>query len=348
MHANPPFSTSARLLTEADLKRCVSLNLEALLRVEQAFAWLTERAVDMPPIQHISVSGSPTDGRGGGDVDIKSAFVPGLDAFAVKIASGFFGNSALGLPTGSGLMVVLDAKTGFCRAVLLDNGLLTDLRTALAGGVAAKYLAPEIVSTAGVLGTGRQAELQARALYLVRPFDRLLIWGRHAERAEDLKARLQTSSEGASLTEVEIRCLPSAEEVVRQSQCVVTTTPALRPLIQANWLQPGRHITAMGSDLPGKQELEADVLLKSDLCVVDRLSQCERLGELQHVEPELRQDIVYGELGDLVSGRKPGRTAPDQLTVCDLTGTGAQDTAIALFALEKAEELGLGLEVATG
>lgn len=340
MSSKMPSSTSVRLLTQAELRRSVSLDREALQRVEQAFAWLTERKVDMPPIQHISVGGSQAVA---GDVDIKSAFVPGLDAFAVKIASGFFGNAALGLPTGSGLMVVLDAETGFCRAVLLDNGLLTDLRTALAGGVAAQHLAPKKVGTAGVLGTGRQAELQIRALRLVRPFDRLLIWGRRPEGAELLKDRLQTS-----LGEIEIRCLPSAEEVVRQSQCVVTTTPSRTPLIHGDCLHPGLHITAMGSDLPGKQELEAEVLLQADLVVVDRLSQCERLGELQHVDPELREGLVHGELGDVVSGRKPDRTDDEQITVCDLTGTGAQDTAIALLALEKAEELGLGLEIETG
>ena len=312
------------ILNEDHLRHCARLDLEALDVVEQAFTWLAEGRVEMPPIQHIDVTDAP------GDVDIKSAYVRGLDHFAIKIASGFFGNAAQGLPTGSGLMVVLSAETGFCRAVLLDNGYLTDLRTALAGGVAARHLAPDPLETAGIVGTGRQADLQTRALYLVRPFQKLRIYGRDPQKAEALARRL-----GADLG-VEAQAEPSIHRLVAQSQCVVTTTPSNAPLITADMLHPGLHLTTMGSDIPGKQELDPAVFARADRIVVDRRSQSERLGELQHLAAEDRESLSIDELGDLTSGRTPGRRHGDEITVCDLTGTGVQDTAIALYALEAA------------
>ena len=315
------------ILDEATLRSCARLDLEALDVVEQAFTWLAEDRVDMPPIQHITVSEGP------GDVDIKSAYVRGLDHFAIKIASGFFQNAQHGLPTGSGLMVVLSAKTGFCRAVLLDNGYLTDLRTALAGAVAARHLAPPTVDTAGIVGTGRQAELQARALHLVRPFEHLLIHGRTREKSEALAQRL------GDILGVQARAATSRRELVQRSQCVVTTTPSTAPLLTPDFLHPGLHITAMGSDIPGKQELHPDILRQADRIVVDRRSQSERLGELQHLPEAERAELPIHELGDLTSGKVPGRKDDQQLTVCDLTGTGVQDTAIATYALAAARRL---------
>ena len=326
---------AVRILTEAELRRCVDLDLEGLSVIEHAFTWLAERPVDMPPVQHLSIFEGGREPLG--DVDIKSAYVPGLDHFAIKIASGFSGNPALGLASGSGLMVVLSAATGHCAAVLLDNGYLTDVRTALAGAVAAKHLAPSTVQVAGVLGTGRQAELQAKALFLVRPFQRLLIYGRTTEHAEDLARRLTES-----LEDVQVEVAATPREVVEGCQCLITTTASREALVSREWLRPGLHLTAMGSDLPGKQELETAVLQAAALCVWDRRSQCARLGELQHV-PETERDRLHScELGEITSGCLPGRTDEQQITVCDLTGTGVQDTAVAVHALQRAESLGLG------
>lgn len=328
-----------RMLTETELRQCVDIDLSSLVVVEEAFTWLAERSVDMPPVQHLSIS-EGIDGGPLGDVDIKSAFVPGLDRFAIKIASGFFGNVAMGLASGSGLMVVLDATTGHCGAVLLDNGYLTDVRTALAGAVAAKHLAPSTVHVAGILGTGRQAELQARALFLVRPFRRLRIYGRTAHRALDLAQRLAESLEG-----VQIEVMATARDVVEGCRCLITTTASREPLVRREWVQPGTHITAMGSDLPGKQELEASILLGADLCVWDRRAQCVRLGELQHVPEADRGGLTSCELGEITSGSRRGRTDDGHITVCDLTGTGVQDTAIAVYALGQAEAKELGQSI---
>ena len=311
------------VLTEDRLREVALCDSEALAAVEEAFAWLAEGRATVPPILHIEAP------DGSGDVDIKTAVVEGLERFAVKMASGYPGNAEKGLPTGSGLMVVLSAKTGFCEAVLLDNGYLTDLRTALAGAVAAKYLAPREIETVGVLGTGTQARFQVRALRLVRDFERVVVWGRTPERVEAYRREMEEE------LLLEVLAVDSPDEVLLKSQCAVTTTPAKRALASAAGLHPGLHITAMGSDFPGKQELAPEILEKADLVACDLRSQVTRFGEIQHWRPESAAQAV--ELGEIVAGRHLGRASGDQVTVCDLTGVGVQDTAMALFALQRAK-----------
>jgi len=323
------------VLTESELRQCVAIDNESLAAVENAFTWLQEGRVEMPPIMHIEVA------ENNGDVDIKSAYVRGLDRFAVKMGSGFFDNPSLGLPSSNAMMVMLSARTGFCEAVLLDNGYLTDLRTGLAGAVAAKYMAPEQVGTVGVIGCGAQARYQVQSLKLVRDFDRLLVAAGDSTR---LTAYVEYMGHQLG---VPVECVNSVEQLVRSSDVVVTTTPAREPLVQADWLHPGLHITAMGSDLSGKQELHPQVLLRADTLVCDRKSQCFSNGELQHALAAglLDENSAIYELGELTSGRVAGRDSADSVTVCDLTGTGVQDTAIAQLAFERALTMGLGTRI---
>ena len=326
-----------RILTEAELRECAVINHDALAVVEQAFTWLAEDRAVMPPIMHVSV----TDRHG--DVDIKSAYVRGLPNFAVKIASGFFDNPKRGLPSSSGMMVIMDAGTGFCTAIMLDNGYLTDLRTGLAGAVAARYLAPEKVVTAGVIGTGVQARYQIRSLALVRTFERLLVFGRDPARCN---AYIQDMEDMTIRLGIEVSACDSIESLVKACDLVVTTTPSRQPLIRADWLHPGLHVTAMGSDLGGKQELEAAALARASLLVCDRRAQCAVMGELQHAVAEgLMDENAPLELGELTSGKHSGRSSEEAITICDLTGTGVQDTAIASLALERAKAMGLGIEI---
>ena len=322
------------MLVEAELRQVVGINAAALAAVESAFGWLEEGRASMPPIMHI-------EARGRGDVDVKSAFVEGLPYFAIKIASGFYGNSERGLPAGSAMMVLLNSETGFCEAVLLDNSYLTDLRTGLAGAVAAKYLAPSAVGTVGVLGTGTQARYQVRCLRLVRDFHRVIVWGRAAQKAAVYADDLRQN--GA----FEVTVAATAEEVVRACDVLITATPSEQPLVRAAWLRAGQHITAVGADFPRKQELEAEALRKADRVVCDRLSQCRENGELQHLMEKrgLPTGLQVVELGELTTGKKKGRQIQAELTVCDLTGTGVQDTAIANLAYTEALRLGMGFVV---
>jgi len=320
------------ILTEQEIRESVSFDEEAIEAVGEGFSKLVQGEATVPPILAVPVP------ENHGEVDVKTAYIRGLDTFAVKIAAGFHENYRLGLPTGSGMMVMISSKTGFPQAVLLDNGYLTDVRTGAAGALASRYLARETIETVGVIGSGVQARYQVRGIALVRSFRRLLVYGIVPEQVESYVEEMQAQ------LEVEVLSTRSAEQVVRESDVVVTTTPSREPLLKVDWLHPGLHITAMGSDGEGKQELFPRVFERADLIACDRKSQCFRLGELQHALAEgvvsIESPIV--ELGELTLGRHPGRESNDQITVCDLTGVGVQDTSIARLAFEKALQKGLG------
>ena len=307
-----------QIVTEAELRAIVHLDLTTVDVIERAFAALAGGGVVMPPILSMDLA------EANGEVDVKTAYIPGFDGFAIKVSPGFFDNPKIGLPSLNGLMILFSARTGLVEAVFLDNGYLTDLRTAAAGAVAARHLAPEVVETAGVIGTGVQARLQIEAAHLVRPFGRVLVHGRDAAKAracaDDLARTLGIRAEAVD----------DPARLVAESQLVITTTPSREPVIRADWLHPGLHITAMGSDQAGKNEIEPAALMRADAYVCDRVSQCEVSGEL---EAALAAGVWTkgrpAELGEVITGRKPGRRSPDDITICDLTGTGVQDTAIA-------------------
>jgi len=326
-----------KILTEQELREAVSLDRRAVDIVEQAFSALAKGGVIMPPILSMAIEEKH------GEVDVKTAYVPGMDAFAIKASPGFFDNPAKGLPSLNGLMILFDSDTGIVRSVLLDNGYLTDVRTAAAGAVAARHLAPQSPHTIGVIGAGLQAELQVRALALVRPFQRVLVWARKPERGEDYARRM-----GEALG-VPVETAATAEQCVRESQVVVTTTPARSPVVQAGWLQPGQHLTAMGSDAPDKNELDPAILTRADRFICDRRSQSLAQGELRAAVAAgvVGEDFPAGELGEVIIGSRPGRDNEDMITVCDLTGTGVQDTAIANHAYHEALSKGAGTTITT-
>jgi ornithine cyclodeaminase len=321
-----------RILSETDLRACVSLDSTAVECVENCFRALATKDVVMPPIMRLDIH------EHNGEADVKTAYVPGLESFAIKISPGFFDNPKLGLPSTNGLMVLFSAKTGLVEAVLLDNGYLTDVRTAAAGAVAAKHLSRKDAMRAGVFGSGMQARLQMAALKLVRPIEFVQVWARDAQKAKDLATQL------ASDLKIEARATEDREAVVRESDIVVTTTPSREPLLEAGWLHPGLHVTAMGSDAEHKNEIAPNALVQADLYVCDRQSQCQVLGELHHaIEAGLiAADAVQTELGQVIAGQASGRSSADQVTLCDLTGTGVQDTAIATLARQRAEAAGSG------
>ena len=306
-----------RIVTEAELRHVVSLDITTVDVIERAFSALASGNVVMPPILSMDLP------EASGEVDVKTAYIPGFDGFAIKVSPGFFDNPKIGLPSLNGLMILFSAKTGLVEAVFLDNGYLTDIRTAAAGAVAARHLAPKDVETAGVIGTGVQARLQMQAAHLVRPFKRLLVWGRDVDKAA------QCASDLAESLNVAVEVISDPEELVAQSQLVVTTTPSRVPVIKADWLHPGLHITAMGSDQTGKNEIDPKALADCDLYVADRVSQCEVSGEMEAANAAgLWTRGTPPELGEVIAG-KSGRHSESDVTICDLTGTGAQDTAIA-------------------
>ncbi|KGJ12308.1 cyclodeaminase [Paracoccus versutus] len=314
------------ILTETDLRALVPLDAEAVACIRDAFVALATKAVAMPPILRLDIP------EHRGEVDVKTAYVPGLTHFAIKISPGFFGNPALGLPSTNGMMVVLSATTGLVEALLLDNGYLTDVRTAAAGAVAADALARPDAATAAILGAGMQARMQLQALALVRPLAGARVWARDPAKAQAFAAEMTAA------LRIPVIAAATVAGAARGADLVVTTTPAEKPILAAADVAPGTHVTAMGSDAQHKNEIAPD-LIERAYYVADRLSQTRELGELHHA-PLAGQD--FPELGQILAGQRPGRTSPEQITLADLTGTGIQDTAIATLALARAGKAGAG------
>jgi ornithine cyclodeaminase len=258
-----------------------------------------------------------------GEFHIKTAYIAGVPHIAVKVASGFYQNPSRGLPSGGGLMMLFDAATGVPMALMLDNGYLTDLRTAAAGAVAAEALSRHDSAIVGVIGSGVQARLQVRCLREVRPIRRVIAWSRDPTRLATYCAEVRALG-------LDARAAASIEEVCTEADLLVTTTPARAPLVRAAWLRRGMHVTAVGADSPGKQELDPACFSRDVVTVADRTSQCEAFGEIAHaIESGVLERARITQLGAIVAGVAQGRIHRDQVTIADLTGVGFQDTAIA-------------------
>jgi ornithine cyclodeaminase/alanine dehydrogenase-like protein (mu-crystallin family) len=280
----------------------------------------------------------------GGEVHVKAGHLHGGAVYAAKFASTFASPSEPpGPPAADGLVVAFDAADGSPVAVLFDNGFVTDLRTAAAGAVAARWLAREDARSVAIIGTGAQARWQLRALAAVRRgIERVRVWGRDRARAEACVVDLRRLDDAPR--DARIEAAESPEAAVREADVVVTCTASRRPLVDADWLAPGSHVTALGSDAPGKQELDPAVLARADVVAVDSRSQCAALGELQHAiaSGAVADAGSVVELGEIVGGAAAGRQRADDRTVCDLTGVGVQDVAAAAVVVRRAIADGIG------
>ena len=262
------------------------------------------------------------------EVHVKGALLKGARYFVLKLATGFYKNPARGLPSGDGVFLLLDAETGAPAYLLEDHGHLTDLRTAAAVALTLRYLAPADATDALLVGTGAVGSLAARAIIAERPIKRLTLWNRTPARAAALARELGTV--------VETRVANALESEVRRHRIIVTATASTTPLIRAVWVQPGTHVTSVGTGSPEKIELEPALLAKADRLFADRVLQTERYGNLRHAIAAgvCTRQRVTGELADLAAGRLAGRETANQITVADLTGVGVQDAAIAEAVVE--------------
>lgn len=263
-----------------------------------------------------------------GEVHIKYGYFEQDEHYVIKIASGFYDNPQIGLPSGNGLMLLFDQRTGELVSILLEEGYLTDVRTAVAGAIAAKHLAPENVRRIGIVGTGIQARLQLSYLKNVTPCREVLVWGRGEGRLADYRRDMEEENFAVEATQ-------NAADVLRTCNLVVTTTPATTPLLWAADLQSGTHITAVGSDTPLKQELDSAILGSADVIVADSIAQCLERGEIFKAvqSGRINEDSLI-ELGDVIAGKAAGRISEDHITVADLTGVAVQDIKIASAVYE--------------
>jgi alanine dehydrogenase len=277
-----------------------------------------------------------------GGFHIKAAGLVGERSyFAAKINANFPDNRRrVGLPTIQGTVVLVDAGTGTPLAVM-DSASITTLRTGAATAVAAKFLARPDARTATVVGCGVQGEIQLAALAAVLPLERAWMLDADQARAEQAATRA-----GARLG-LRVEAAKDLSAALRESDVCVTCTPARRAFVAASEVAPGTFIAAVGADSQGKQELEPILVARATL-VVDVLDQCAEIGELQHALAAglMTREQVHAELADVVTGRRPGRTHRDEITVFDSSGTALQDVAAAMAVYEKARATGRGAEVA--
>jgi len=297
--------------------------LEALEQVDlvdiigQGFVSLSKNQVIVPPIGEMLFPES------NGELHIKYGAIKNDTDFVIKMATGFFNNPQKGLPPFSGCMLVFSQHTGQIKAVLLEEGELTNHRTAAAGAVAAKYLAPKNVDQIGIVGTGVQARMQALYLQKVTECRNISVWGRDIVKAKHAAQDMKNMGYQAKVS-------TDLKELCGNSQLIVTSTPSCEPLLEAHMIKPGTHITAMGSDTHEKCELSADILELADIVSTDSVDQAISRGEISHALQSNKinkEDVV--ELGQIILDPSMGRKSDKQITIADLSGVAIQDIMIA-------------------
>ncbi|MEM9821660.1 MAG: ornithine cyclodeaminase family protein [Bacteroidota bacterium] len=294
------------LLAQADL----------LAAMEAAFVQYSNGNCVVPPVGELLFD------RAKGETHIKYGYIKGDDYYVIKIASGFYDNPKLGLSSCQGMMLLFNQKTGQPVSILLDDGHLTDLRTAAAGALVAKYFAPKNIQAIGIIGTGIQARLQVDFLKKITPCRAVWVWGRTPEQVRRFVEDSQK--------EWNIQIAASPRALAQKCKLIVTTTPSTLPLLRAADIQAGTHITAVGSDTATKQELESDLLAKADIVLVDSLPQSKSRGEVfQAVSKQSIAAEQVIELGKAIQDPTLQRTSDQQITIADLTGVAVQDIMIA-------------------
>lgn len=305
----------AEIIRLKEIKNIVQ-NIDIIAAMEEGFIAYSNGNTVVPPVGEL-IFDEPK-----GEAHIKYGYVKNDDYYVIKVASGFYDNPKLGISSSQGLMLLFSQKTGQPVAILLDEGFLTDIRTAAAGALAAKYFAPKEISAIGIIGTGIQAKLQLQYLQKHTPCKTVWVWGRTAKNAAKFASDLEH--------DFIIQIADSPAEVAAHANLIVTTTPSKEPLLHADDIAPGTHITAVGSDTSEKQELSSDLVSKANIVVADSIPQSNSRGEIYRAvkDGKLAPNKVV-ELGTAVQNTALQRTNEQQISIVDLTGVAVQDMMIA-------------------
>lgn len=311
-----------KVISLAQIKECIHAcaDEDLIHLIEAGFVEYSLGNVVVPPVGHMSFKNPP------GDLHIKYGYIHDDNFYVIKIASGFYENPKIGLNSSNGLMLVFNKKTGELLSILLDEGYLTDVRTALAGAVVAKHMAPLQLSAIGIVGTGIQARLQLRYLTSVTTCRTVFVWGRSQEKMNDFKT-------DPRLSDFTIYPTTSLRELSQKCNLIVTTTPATSPLLMNAAISDGTHITAVGADAPGKQELESSLFTRASAIVVDSAAQCIDHGEVYHAINEKK--ISSNQLTELGTYIVQKKRKDNGITIADLTGVAVQDIQIAKYVYQK-------------
>jgi alanine dehydrogenase len=319
------------ILSKNEVQSCLPMG-KTIEAVREAYIAFARGRVQLAPVAHLDVK------QYNGEVDIKPGYVEDFGVIGTKIASGYYDNHKLGLPPGVAVIVLMDLKTSMPIAIM-DGTYITAYRTGAAGTVAADVLARKDSRSVGVVGTGTQGRMQIMALRELFEIEEVRAWdivGKEAERY---------AQEMAESLGIEVNAFSNVEDVVRDTDIVVTVTPSRKALVRSDWIGEGVHINAIGADSPGKQELDPKIVATADKIVVDSLVQCRRIGEIQHALAQnlITEDKVHAEIGQILIGDKSGRESDREITMFDSTGLAAQDIAAGYVVYKEAKEKGLGL-----
>jgi len=302
------------ILTRSEIEALIDFDAAAKA-IEAAYIATSLGHVNLPPVGHITFPE-------GADCHIKYGHMAGDPNFVIKVATGFPQNGAKGLVSGNGLVLVLSAETGMVEAMLHDEMMLTDIRTGIGGAIASRALARADSRIALVIGTGPQARRQIEAHAALLPNLSFQLWGRSAAKADALVADMTP--------QFEVHAVRDLEVATRSADVIITATGSNTPIVESEWVQAGTHITAVGADAPGKQELDNLLVSRADILTVDLASQCLDHGEVSHAAAKgLIGPSDLQELGQLLNGTSRARANESQITIADLTGIAAQDIAMA-------------------
>lgn len=320
------------ILTRSDLERILSME-EVIEAVEHAFSELEAGTAILPRRVGVDIS------RKNGWVGVMPAYLEKTEALSTKIVTVFEENRNIGLPTTMAVVVLNSAKTGEPLSIM-DGNFITAIRTGAVGGVAAKYLAREDSKTIGVFGAGVQARTQLKAACVVRKIERAFVYDKVIERAEVF------ADEMSKELNISIK-VSSPEEIVRNSDIIVTATTSKTPLFDGSLVKQGTHLTLIGSFKPDAREVDEKVVKKSKIVVDQKSAALKEAGDI--IIP-LKAGIInvgdiYAELGEIVTGKKGGRASESEITLFKSVGLGIQDCATAWLAYNKAREKGMCKEI---
>ncbi len=321
------------VLSDRDVADIVSFE-ENLRMVEQAFADHSAGRSRVFPVVREEIK------EHGGIFGIKSGYLPGQEALGFKAGGFWSGNKAAGLTNHQSVMVLFTPQTGQPCALVAAN-FVTQVRTAASGAIGCKYLARPDSAVLALIGAGQQGRNQLAAALRVLPrIATIYLYDAVPAAAAAMAGELAAGPR-------KIAVAATAEEACRGADVIITAASSYRPIVMAGWVKPGTHINAVGTDTRGKQELDANLFAGAKV-VVDDTAQCIYLGECQHPYDAgiITRQSIHAEIGEIIAGAKPGRTAADGITIYDTTGVAVQDLATAGYAYEQARTRGIGQWVA--
>ena len=310
------------------------IDLDAILAaVEDGYRSFNSGLVYQPEFLNIKF---PKEYQGG--MDFKAGLDMGGGYVSMKASTGgFYNNPALGLPIGMNTVLLFEAKTSALRCIM-DGTWITGCRTAAAGAISVKYMARKDAKILCVIGAGNQARRQLLAMMRVRKFEEVRVWDA-LENFLDQYVKEMSEETGLKM----VKCA-TLEQAVRGADVIVSTTRGRgTPKVKREWLKPGVHIAAIGADAPDKQEYEVDVF-KGARVVNDSIEYCVHHGETHHAVEEgvIRKEDIYGEIGEIVLGKKIGRENDTEITIFDTVGMSIQDNVMGQMLYKEALEKGMG------